>query len=89
MQHLVHDIGHENPNSPEVLGPPAWKQIHNACNILAGDCECRSECVELGKAMHDLVNHKLGKRIHFPENFRRVAKRYHNAAFGCDGGMCR
>lgn len=77
-----------DPHSPEVLGPIAWKQIHDACSILESDCECRAECEQLGIAMHDLVNIKLGKPIQDQANLRMVAKRYQKAVADCPGGVC-
>jgi len=84
---MSHQMTHSK--SPEVLGPIAWKQIHDACSILDSDCECREECVSLSRGMHDLVNYKLKKPIAYPSNFRKVAIRYQSAVFGkCPGGNC-
>ena len=83
---MSHQMMHDR--SPESLGPVAWKQIHEACEILDSNCECREECVSLSRGMHDLVNYKLKKPIMYPENLRKVAKRYQVAVDGCPGGNC-
>ena len=74
--------------NPKVDGPHAWAQIHDGCNRLSNNCECKEMCVNLTRAMHDLVNWHLQKPIHYRGNLQKMAGFYQKAAFGCRGPNC-
>ena len=92
----VESVKHLDP-SPKVRGPVFWREVfghgthgNGLCDILADDCECHGMCIDLGKAMHDLVNVHLHKRIHYSSTSRRVALYYYNTFVKkCEGGRCR
>ena len=58
----------------EVCGPFAWAQLHSwALNIHDHICDsCGDYAIMMAHAMHDLVNHHLGKPIQHPEDLKLV-----------------
>ena len=58
----------KSDSSVDDSGPAAWRALENACNIL--NCQsCASECRRLINGLHDLVNVKLGRALHRPDDF--------------------
>ncbi len=56
----------------EVVGPYAWDQLHHL--VESFPCgECAEEGASLMRFAHDLVNVKLGKKVHHPEDLIRWA----------------
>lgn len=95
---MGHDMGID-PYDIKVRGPLTWGKLfghgvpgNGACDILSTDCECHGECIDLGSAMHDLINFKKGKPIQNKKILQWAARRYWEAAFSdkdCPGGICK
>lgn len=70
--------------APDVCGAFAWAQLHSwANNIREWICPtCGEFAVKMARAMHDLVNLKLGKPLRTPEEFNYIASLFAQAAQG-------
>jgi hypothetical protein len=54
----------------EIFGPVYWAAFHDlASKIPCGICKEKMEQTMI--FVHDLVNQRLGKSIHNPENFKK------------------
>jgi len=63
----------------DECGGSWWAALHGV--VQAINCPpCREHGQRLMSAMHDLVNHKLGRPLFDPNNFARVAGEYAEAA---------
>lgn len=69
---------------PEVAGPFAWAQLHSwANNIRDFICPtCGEFAVKAARALHDLVNLKLGKPLKTPDEFAFIAGLFARALNG-------
>jgi hypothetical protein len=89
---VTDENGEEFVSVPDVCGSSWWAMIHGWAEAVrdAGCSTCGQHAVQFVSAMHDLVNVKLmaegdkAKRVHDPENFMSVARRYHEAVHAAD-----
>ena len=71
-------------NLPPEVGHRAWADLHRWAGDFrahVGDaCGCGDFAVAGMRAFHDLVNHGLGKSVQYPDNLKRLAAAYQEAA---------
>lgn len=60
---------------PHSCGPTAWALLHETVAAFRDEvCEqCGGEAVRLMAFLHDLVNQRLGKPLHDPGNYSKLA----------------
>ena len=67
---------------PDVCGASWWAMLHGWARAIETDgCSpCGGFAVKAARALHDLVNAKLGRPLFDQKNFREIAQLYHEYA---------
>ena len=74
---MLQASGQREYDVAQIVGPYAWGILHHiADNFPCGPCA--REGGRLLRGLHDLVNAKLGKRLHAPKDFKFLVDQVHN-----------
>lgn len=57
-----------------IFGPEYWKAFHTLAEMIPCSI-CRKDAVPMFRFVHDVVNKKLKKKLHDPENYDKWVER--------------